>query len=79
MQHKTLYEVIKYLQYGTNLHIGVLFFNNFGNEMCVLPKKHETHSRDVCEIFKGMEKKGFKLVEFYHDLAQIIRVLVFKR
>ena len=26
-----------------------------------------------------MEKKGFQLVEFYHDLGQIIRVLVFKR
>ena len=26
-----------------------------------------------------MEKKGFKLAGFYHDLGQIIRVLVFKR
>jgi len=26
-----------------------------------------------------MEKKGFKLAGFYNDLAQIIRVLVFKR
>ena len=60
MKHKTLYEIIKYLQYGTNLHIGVIFFNNYGNEMCKLPKKHEIHSRDVCETFKGMGRKGFK-------------------
>ena len=60
MKHKSLFELIKHLQYGTNLHIGVLFFDDYGNEMLTLPHSHEIHSREICETFKSMGKFGFK-------------------
>lgn len=60
MKVRTLYEMIKYLQYGTNLHIGVLFLNHYGNEMCDLPYAHRIHSKAVCEAFKLKSKQATK-------------------
>ncbi len=48
MEHGNLYELIKYLQNGTHLHIGVLFFGSHGNALCRLPHEHEIHSGRVC-------------------------------
>ncbi len=52
MEFSTLYDMITYLQYGTNLHIGVLFFSNYGNEKLWLPHKHNIHSSIICDEFK---------------------------
>ena len=60
MGHRSLYEMIKYIENGTNLHIGVLFFGNYGNELCELPHKHQIHSSAVCEFFKTRSKKGYQ-------------------
>ncbi len=59
MKHATLYELIQYIQYGTKLHIGVLFFGSYGNDMCVLPREHKIHSGKICTDFKQYGQLGF--------------------
>ena len=54
-----LYDLIRYLQRGTRLHIGVLFFGSFGNELCRLPHAATIHSSPVCEQMK-MGSAGFR-------------------
>ncbi len=48
-----LYELIQYLQRGTKLHIGVLFFGSFGNARCRLPHAATIHSSPVCTLLKS--------------------------
>lgn len=69
MEHSNLYELIQCLQYGTNLHIGVLFFNNYGNEKCQLPVSHTIHSREVCNEMKSRGKREFKRCFSCRNLA----------
>jgi len=57
---ENLYSMIKYLQRGTNLHIGVLFFGNYGNKMCELPHEHTIHSGSLCEFFKTRSNQGYR-------------------
>lgn len=52
METRGLYDLIKYLEYGTHLHIGVLFFGRFGNELCRVPYDHTIHSKPVCSVLK---------------------------
>ena len=59
IMYGSLYELIKYLQNGTNLHIGVLFFGSFGNTLCRLPHAHEIHSGRICTEQKR-EGAGFR-------------------
>ena len=60
MEYSSLYDMINFLKYGTKLHIGVLFFGNYGNEKCVLPKSYQIHSGKACEKLKIQEKNSFK-------------------
>lgn len=60
MMVSNLFEMIQCLQYGTKLHIGVLFLNGYGNEMCQLPYHHTIHSGEVCDEMKGKGKQAFK-------------------
>lgn len=48
-----LYELIQYLQRGTKLHIGVLFFGSFGNALCRLPHAATIHTSPVCTLLKS--------------------------
>lgn len=48
MEHSNLYDLIEYLEYGTKLHIGVIFLGGYGNEKLNVSKKHHIHSSDVC-------------------------------
>ena len=52
MEGKGLFELIRHLERGTRLHIGALFFGNYGNELCRLPHDHSIHSSPICEEFK---------------------------
>ena len=52
MEHSKLYDLINYLQYGTNLHIGVLFLGSYGNDMVKLPHRQEIHAGVLCDEFK---------------------------
>lgn len=60
MEYSNLYELIQCLEYGTNLHIGVLFFKDYGNEFCQLPFQHTIHAREVCDELKSKGKQEFK-------------------
>ena len=52
MEYSKLYDLINYLQYGTNLHIGVLFLGSYGNDMVKLPHRQEIHAGVLCDEFK---------------------------
>lgn len=52
MEYSKLYDMINYLQYGTNLHIGVLFLGSYGNDMVKLPRRQEIHTGVLCDEFK---------------------------
>ena len=60
MMHKPLSELIKYLQRGTNLHIGILFLGGYGNEMLTLPNPQGHHVGEVCNDFKTQGFSGFR-------------------
>ncbi len=53
MEYNSLFDLITYLQYGTKLHIGVLFFGNYGNKKCVLPQEQRIHASRICTEFKA--------------------------
>lgn len=58
-----LYDLIKHIEYGTNLHISILFFGHYGNDIFHLPHNHTIHSSPVCNAMKSMPnglKKCFK-------------------
>lgn len=59
MDYSSLFDLITCIEYGTNLHIGVLFLGNYGNEKCALPFSHTIHSREVCDKFKS-SNDGFR-------------------
>ena len=56
---RDLYDLIRYLQNGTKLHIGVSFFGSFGNEKCRLPPAHTIQSSPVCAELK-QDSGGFR-------------------
>ena len=60
MNYSTLSDLITYLQYGNNLHIGVLFFGEYGNDKLTLPHKQKIHASPVCEVFKARYGKTRK-------------------
>lgn len=53
MDYSSLYDLITYLEYGTKLHIGVLFFGHYGNEKLALPHTQTIHSSPVCDEMKS--------------------------
>lgn len=53
MEPRGLYDLIQYLEKGTHLHIGVLFFGRFGNALCRIPHAHTIHSTPVCWEMKS--------------------------
>ncbi len=53
MEYNSLFDLITYLQYGTKLHIGVLFFGTYGNKKCILPFEQIIHSSKICGEFKS--------------------------
>lgn len=59
MEHSKLYNMIKYLEKGTNLHIGVLFFKNYGCSACELPNNQQIHYSPMCDKFKVYKKSAF--------------------
>ena len=59
MEYANLSDLIESLEYGTNLHIGVVFLKNYGNEKCNLSHQHRIHSRNLCEVFKS-NAKGYR-------------------
>lgn len=52
MKHSKLVDIINCMEYGTNIHICVVFLNNYGNYMTSLPTEHSIHSKPYCEYMK---------------------------
>ena len=58
MQKTSLLDLIKSLEYGTNIHISVTFLNDIGNYMTTLPFEKAIHSKPFCMFMKST-KKGY--------------------
>ena len=52
MEYVDLCDLIKYLEYGTNLHVGVNFFGDTHSEKCRLPRERGYHSKPLCDKIK---------------------------
>ena len=59
MDYSTLNDLIDCLEYGTRLHIGVLFFGAHGNEKLSLPSEKEIHTSPICAEMKS-RPNGYK-------------------
>lgn len=59
MEYISLHDFINCMQYGTKLHIGVLFFGDYGNEKCILPHEQQIHAGKICTEFK-IHKRGYE-------------------
>lgn len=55
MELFSLIDLIECLEYGTQLHISVVFLNDFGNCKTELPFEHVIHSKPYCMYIKSME------------------------
>ena len=53
MDYSNLYDLITYLEYGTKLHVGVIFLGKYGNEKLNISKRHFIHASDVCWEMKS--------------------------
>lgn len=53
MEYAYLTDLISALEYGTNLHISVAFFNRFGNEKTQRPLSQKVHQCPVCDMAKS--------------------------
>ena len=69
MEKLKLYDIIKYLELGTKLNIGVLFFGNYGNEFCELPFLHQVHPSPFCLHSKNSTKNGYRRCFACRNLA----------
>ena len=69
MDGSPLYNLIQNIEYGTNLHIGVLFFKDYGNKMCELPKRQEIHQSPMCDLFKTHSDSSFNRCYRCRNLA----------
>ena len=56
MEKEGLYRLIKHLEFGTKLHIGVVFLGAV-NKMCELPHSHTIHENYICNRFKRIPKE----------------------
>lgn len=68
MNYSSLNDLIDYLEYGTKLHIGVLFFGSFGNEKLVLPHERQIHKSPLCGVMKETPN-GFKRCYYCRNYA----------
>ena len=59
MEYSSLYQLITCLEYGTRVHINVVFLGNTGNYKTKLPAEKVTHSKPFCEFMKSTPK-GFE-------------------
>lgn len=56
MEYAPLSEMLSCLTRGTHLHVGVLFFGKYGNELLILPHEKTIHPSPVCEALKADER-----------------------
>lgn len=56
MEHSSLHDLLLCLEYGTNLHISVVFLDNHGNAKTRLPFESAIHSKPYCDAMKALPK-----------------------
>jgi len=49
MEHNSLLELIEAVEYGTKMHICVVFLSKSGNRMTQLPRERVIHSKPYCQ------------------------------
>ncbi|MBQ6816348.1 MAG: helix-turn-helix domain-containing protein [Clostridia bacterium] len=72
MEKVKLIDLITYLEYGTKLQIGVLFFGKFTNTLLSIPKEKQTHTKPICEFIKSTAngyKRCFRCKTLAYDKA----------
>lgn len=55
MEHTSLFDLITCLSYGTNLHICVDFFQNYGNFKTQVPFEYKVHSKPFCRHIQSLQ------------------------
>lgn len=65
----SLSEMIHYIQQGTRLHIGVLFIEGYGNQLCDLPREQRFHESPLCHAFKDYNKASYNRCYRCRNLA----------
>ena len=68
MEYSNLKDMISFLEFGTKLHIGILFFGNFGSEKLTVPYDNSIHSSPICNKMK-LEPNGMKRCRKCRDMA----------
>ena len=53
MEFAKLFELLNTISFGTKLHIGVLFFGQYGNESLIVPYERQIHTSPLCAKFKS--------------------------
>lgn len=59
MNDSLLYDLLRQIEYKTNLHIVVLFFKDYGNTACKLPSDHQIHATPICDFFKRLSSQTY--------------------
>ncbi|MBQ8743332.1 MAG: helix-turn-helix domain-containing protein [Clostridia bacterium] len=68
MIYGNLNDLIDSIEYGTKLHIGVLFLGNYGNEMLSLPRRKQIHACPICDEMKS-RRGGFRRCFYCRNAA----------
>ncbi|MBQ2696266.1 MAG: helix-turn-helix domain-containing protein [Clostridia bacterium] len=53
MDHTSLSDLIWSIEYGTKIHLCIVFLNDYGNHMTKLSGEHIYHSKPFCEYMKS--------------------------
>ena len=53
LEHSNLSDLISCLEYGTNIHICIVFLNHFGNFKTKLPTEMVIHTKPFCAFMKS--------------------------
>lgn len=57
MEGSKLYNLIRSIEYGTKLHISVVFLDDAGNTETYLPLSHNFHFQEICVAFKSLDNQ----------------------
>lgn len=63
MEYSSLYDLITCLEYGTNVHISVVFLDDYGNFKTNLPFEKTIHSKPFCRDKKTTQKGFYRCIK----------------
>ena len=74
MKYNNLTSLITSLEYGTNLHISVLFLNHFGNRKLVRTESQILHQCPICDSAKELD-----FAECFRCRNTVLKMLIRRR